>query len=296
MEQFFKRFPIINYNNIPVVDISKTVIVQDNVLNNPYLFSEISLAEGIRSDQLAEQVYNDPYFEWLIFLSNQIIDPYDEWYMDTDQFNDFMAQKYGDNFLAVQKIKYYTNNWYNGEPLTPSAFDALTPNLTKYFEPVYDGSNDVIQYVRTQVDWEISTNHMISFNYNGVPVPNTFIDDEICSITYVTNTGNSVGNGQICFVSNTQLNLQHLSGGYVVPNEFNSTVIYGTQSNTTMTANSANQIINIVDSLSPDEDVFYDPVTYFDYENEKNEQKKIINILSNNYSSQVATQFNKLLG
>lgn len=300
MEQFFAKFPTIIYNGLPVVDMSKTVVIDNNVLNNPFLFQEENLIEGIRSDQLARKFYGDPYFEWLIFMSNQMIDPYNQWYMDTSQFYDYIEQKYSDITLAQQKIKYYTNNWYNSANISVSGFDSLSRNLTKYYQPIYDAANNVMYYTRTPVDWEITTNRVMSFTFaeSIANVGNFYTNSEIVTITYDANTA---GSGQVTFCSNTILSLQHLSGSYLPNTQYIFDPIgfslVGAESNNVVTIAFEDQIeaITTADALAADEQVFFDPVTFYDFEDQKNENNKVINILSNTYSSQVAQSFNNLL-
>jgi hypothetical protein len=294
MTQFFSNFPIIEYNGQQVVDITKNIRMAPNALTNPFAFFPYTITESIRSDQLANLVYGDPYLEWMVFLSNQTIDPYGEWYMDENQFTLFIEQKYSSWDLAQNKIKYYINNWYNGETLSLAAFDSLSPVLTKYFQPQFNADNTVIQYVRTQIDWIISTNHLVQMTFtNNVPI---FMDDEIVNIQYDVGV---VGNGQVAFTSNTQLSIQHVIGNYLPNNNVinvSAFSIIGQQSGQTITISNTNQIsINTVDTLNPLEDVYYDAVSYYDYENNINEQNKTINLIGNNYVQEIVQEISTVL-
>jgi hypothetical protein len=73
---YFRRFPKINYNNQEVVNILTRVKILDTVKNNATIFLPYTVEEGERPDMVANFYYDDPKYDWLVLLSNQIIDPY----------------------------------------------------------------------------------------------------------------------------------------------------------------------------------------------------------------------------
>ena len=293
-DTYFNKFPLINYNGVPCVDITRRAVISNTTLLNPYIFTPITINNSIRSEQLSRQYYGDPYQEWVIFMTNQITDPYDSWYMDSTQFNDFILQKYGSLTLPQQTIMYYTNNWYdNVETITVSNFDALSTNLQKYYEPTFDGFGQINGYNRIQVDWTTTTNHLVSFNFaNTIP---TFIDNEIVAINY---TANNVGSGQVASFGNNYLNIQHVAGYYLPNGSINaaSFSIVGSQSNSTITVANANSVtITSFDALPDNEDIFYDAVTQWDYENNKNESNKVLQMLLPQFVPQVSADLQNVL-
>ena len=293
MQTFFSNFNTIKYNGVNVKDITQSIAITPDALVNPFTFNSYTISEGIRSDQVARQQYGDPNLEWLMFLSNQETDPY-QWYMDSDQFQDFVNQKYGDWLLAQSKIKYYVNNWYtNQNTLTVSGYYALPPNLTKYYQPVYDADLNPTEYVRSQSNWFVNTNHLVQLNFT-INVA-SFTLDEIINVQWDNGV---TGNGQVAFTSNNALYFQHVTGNYLPVNNFiNATAfsVVGQESNSTITISNTNQItVSYIDTLDPTEDVYYDPISYYDYENIINEQNKEIVLLSNNYVAQILSDIKSI--
>jgi hypothetical protein len=295
MDTYFSKFPTISYNNSTAIDITRRVAVSNNTLLNPYLFSPTTIDKGQRSDQLARQYYSDPYQEWALFLTNNIIDPYSSWYMSQNEFDDFIIQKYGSITLPQQKVKYYKNNWslYPGA-IDLSTYDSLDISLIKYYEPLFDGNGIIYAYVRTQKDWTINTNHLVSYIcQNTIP---TFVDDEIVNVVF---DANSSGNAQVVSCSNNILNIQHVIGYYQPPTGYinaNSFSITGTISGSVLTVNSSNSITyNSFNTLSNEEMVYYNPITYYSYEYDLNESNKIINIMQSNYVPTLSKNLAKAL-
>src|ERR1039458_2179807 len=94
-ETFFSKFPIITYANNQMRDISRRVVLGNNIRQNPLSFYPYDIAMEQRSDVVAYNYYGDSDVDWLIYLTNGIIDPYMGWYLNDDEFNDFIIQKYG---------------------------------------------------------------------------------------------------------------------------------------------------------------------------------------------------------
>jgi len=292
--RYFTNFPTITYQGTQALDITERVVFLNNALKNPYLFYPYDITDDERADQFCNRYYNDSYKSWILYLSNQITDPYHEWYMSQDVLADLINTKYqsvnancniSGYQLAQQKIKYYHNNWYQSENISVSEFDALPGTLINYWEPVYGYNNNVVEYKRKQEDQSIVTNKIISYS-----IANTgFIKDEICNIVF---DNNNLGQGQVASVSNNTLYVQHTSGTTVSAISNNVSYIYGQESQTNTYFYSANVIAN---NLLPEEEIYWAPVYYFDYENAKNESNKSIKVLDSAYSSNVANTLKSLL-
>ena len=133
-------------------------------------------------------------------------------------------------------------------------------------------------------------------------VANTsFISDEVVNIVW---NGNTSGEGQVLsvFPDNT-IFVQHVNGffqeSFSVPITANS-YIYGQEStvNSSFINNSLGAYIGstiIAQNLSPEEEIYWVPVTYYDYENELNENNKTIRVLDSRYTSDVVVNLTNLL-
>lgn len=110
---YFSRFPKINYNGEEVVNILARVKLKDSVRDNVTIFLPYTINESERPEDVAFLYYDDPYYSWLVLLSNSIIDPYYEWPLDTNNFQRFIVKKYGSLATAQGTVKHYkhlTNN------------------------------------------------------------------------------------------------------------------------------------------------------------------------------------------
>jgi hypothetical protein len=289
-EKYFDKFPTINYNGQTIVDITKRAVVLNSVYNNPNLYYLYNVNPGERPDNVAYNNYDDPYMSWILYLTNNITDPYYQWAMDTQSFNDFLTMKYGSIARAMNKVKYYRNNWAdNPDPISVQQFESLSATLQDYYEPNYGGNetnSSPLNYTRKQADWSVTTNSIAGYNVaNG----NGFILDEIVNVVFDTN---NVGQGQVNFANSSYISLQHLSGVTTTGTISVSSYLYGTESLVNTAFTSAVSIANTISSL---ESSYWSPVYYYDYENELNANTMNIKILKPAYTTEISQELNKLL-
>ncbi len=65
------------------------------ILGNPTAIYDYVIKDGERPDTIANAYYGDSNFVWLIFLANDVVDPYYDWPLTQQQFKDFIIEKYG---------------------------------------------------------------------------------------------------------------------------------------------------------------------------------------------------------
>jgi hypothetical protein len=274
-DKYFDKFPLITYSNNIVVDITKRVTLLDRVSKNPYIFYPFDLSGSERADQFSNRYYDDSYKSWILYLSNNITDPYYEWYLSNDELNNLIEKKYGSIVDAQQKIKYYRNDWENQDPISVSAYDSLSENRKKYWNPEYLNGNKIINYVRKEIDWSINTNKIISYGVSN----NNYVKNEICNIRL---QGNEIGKGQVVFSTNNYLYIQHVSGTFYTNEDVSlnqNSYIYGVESKANSVVTSISALAN---NLPEDEIVYWKPITYYEYEVEKNEFNKSIRVMDKN--------------
>jgi hypothetical protein len=283
-EKYFSKFPKITYSNNYVVDITRRVVLTNAVSTSAYAFYPYDITADERADQFSYRYYNDQYQSWLLYITNQITDPYYGWYLTDPQFNEFVELKYNSLTLAQQKVKYYKNNWENVENISVSEYNSLTDVNQSYWDPVYGNGYAISSYKRKQLDLSATTNKVISYTVSNT----SFTMDERCKIVY---NSSYIGYGQVAASANNKLYLQHVSGTFF-SSLSGTCYVYGTESgvNTVFTAVTA-----VSNNISEGELVYWTPVTYYDYEYSKNEYNKSIRVLDSKYAQQAADNLKDLL-
>lgn len=288
-DSYFSNFNTIKYGNNSVIDITERVVVTENTQKNPFIYYPVDISDGDRADNVAFNNYQDPYKSWIVYLNNDIIDPYYEWYMNQDQFIEFIKTKYGSYELSVNKIRYFINNWVDQPEISISTFNALTPEQQLYWEPNYNITK-IRSYSRVKQDWITTTNFILDLGITATS--GNFIPDEIVDISYQPGSN---GKAQVIQSNNTNLIVQHIFDDAFPHDSISigsNSFVYGTESFSNCIITSCNFVANNIDQSVY---VYWTPVNYYDYENEINEGNKTIKLIQPQYVSGFVSRTKGLL-
>jgi hypothetical protein len=282
MEKYFEKFPTVDYNGYTAKNIMLRTKILDKVYNNPKNFNFYELQGSSRPDNVAYNVYDDQYFSWLVYLSNNIVDPYYDWFFGEYEFDQYILKKYGSYDNAQGKVAYWSNNWYDDQN-TLSVFyynNTLADYAKKYYEPVF-GGNTILEYRRKEDDWIVNTNQIWELTVTADI--SLALDDKV---TIANSSSFNVANGQVLFANSSLIRIHQVFGS---PNVNTGTVTYGSN-----TANVTATTL-LARNIPLEEQSFWSPVTYYDVEDIKNAGKKLIKVVSPELSLQTALELQRAL-
>ena len=93
--RYFEQFPIIQYNQYNTRNIIAKVKLTDVLSEDYFSYANYSLKTFDTPWTVAHDYYGTVDRTWLVYMSNNIIDPYYEWYMDQENFEKYIIKKYG---------------------------------------------------------------------------------------------------------------------------------------------------------------------------------------------------------
>lgn len=99
---YFNNFPNIQYNNVTGKNIILKAAIINEVLNKATAFYPYIIKEGYRPDRVAEEEYGNPVLEWVVYFSNNIVDPYYQWPMNYDNLKAYLEKKYNKTVYELQ--------------------------------------------------------------------------------------------------------------------------------------------------------------------------------------------------
>ena len=279
MSGFFNYFPTFFYANTAAVNVIAKVLFDQSISKNLAVFYPYTLEEGERADQVAETYYEDPSYDWVIYLSNNIIDPYHDWHKDQDVFGRFIAQKYGSISAAQARTEYFRVNHEDDDRIiTTAAYDALGTGQKQYWVPQIGYNENVIGYERKELSHIVETNRIVTLSgsFSGIAA-----NDIIKQSGTVT--------GVVTFSNTSTVIIKHVQGTWA-----NSTPVYNVLTGSTVTAN-ITTVTPTQNSIPTDELSYWTAVTSYEAEEELNEQRKHIRVLGNSYLDLVERDMKELL-
>lgn len=92
---YFETLPKTTFLNQEITNLAVGVKLNRLVKENSYAMLNYILKDGDRPENIAHDYYGDTTYAWLVLLSNQILDPYYQWPLQTYDFEQFLIKKYG---------------------------------------------------------------------------------------------------------------------------------------------------------------------------------------------------------
>ena len=165
MSFYFRHFPFLQY------DISGSGDLQ--VAQNPFLrfrlveslkqkrwtFYDHVIGDGQRAEDIAVGYYGDETLDWVILITNNIVDPKYDWPLDSERFENYIIDKYGSVQIAMSEVS--TTNIHHYEWITrvqSRTFDGviIPEEVLIVDEDTYD--NLLISERRVVRNWEYEFN------------------------------------------------------------------------------------------------------------------------------------------
>lgn len=113
---YFKDFPKFIYDfkydgsdttkTSVVKDITRNVRVRKEILSNITLYDEYDIIDGETPEIIAEKIYGNPEYHWIIMLVNERYDYITDFPLEESALVKVMQDKYGSSLYSV---KYYVD-------------------------------------------------------------------------------------------------------------------------------------------------------------------------------------------
>jgi len=116
-QQYFNYVPNFEYvdrtpntnsvsNYIQVKNLFKRTKLREDIFQDLAYFTKYTIVGDDRPDNVAEKVYDDPNLDWLVLLSNNILNIETEWPLTQEGFEKYLTYKYGDN-QTIYSVRHY---------------------------------------------------------------------------------------------------------------------------------------------------------------------------------------------
>ena len=117
MSSYFSEVPNFEYvSRLPDAKISDYITVKnffkrgflrEDIFQNLTFFTKYQIQGSDRPDNVASQVYNDSTLDWLVLMSNNIVNIQNEWPLSNLDFDELMLEKYGSYDTLFNGIHHY---------------------------------------------------------------------------------------------------------------------------------------------------------------------------------------------
>tara|TARA_Y100000004_G_C8949382_1_gene427740 strand:- start:339 stop:1007 length:669 start_codon:yes stop_codon:yes gene_type:complete len=147
MASYFRQVPEFEYVNrssdgknigdyTVVKNLFRRAKIRSDILENLAYFTKYKIQGDDRPDNVAFKVYGDETFDWIVLLSNNILNIQTEWPLTNVAFNDFLIKKYGSIELTNNIHHYETRELKNdnGEIVVRKGLNVPKNFKIEYFD------------------------------------------------------------------------------------------------------------------------------------------------------------------
>ena len=104
-----------------VKNLFKRAKLADDIFSDMSYFTKYKIIGDERPDNIAQKIYGDATLDWLVLLSNNVINQTDEWPLPQQSFYNYLIDKY-ENESNLGQIHHYESEEYKfkGTTLVPA--------------------------------------------------------------------------------------------------------------------------------------------------------------------------------
>ena len=167
MKKYFRQVPDFDYvSRLPESKISDYVKVKNlfkkgklrnDIFQDVTVFTKYQISGDDRPDNVAYEVYNNPDLDWIILLSNNIVNIQTEWPMPQNDFDKLLLSRYKTYENLYSVIHHYettevTNS--QGVVIVPAGLYVASDYKTEYYDYYQDSLVTVQDAVKAVTNYE----------------------------------------------------------------------------------------------------------------------------------------------
>ena len=147
MSSYFQRVPDLNYvsrlpdakigDYIRVKNLFKKGKLREDIFQNLAFFEKYKIVGDDRPDNVAFEIYKDSSLDWIVLLSNNVLNIQSEWPLPQTDFDRFVLDKYGDYDTLYNGIHHYeTEEVKNSQGITivPAGLQVDSSYSVSYYD------------------------------------------------------------------------------------------------------------------------------------------------------------------
>ena len=119
-KNYFRNIPDFEYvnrtkdgqfisNYTQVKNFFKKGKIREDLFQDLTVFEKYNVKGDDRPDNVANEIYGDPNLDWVVLLSNNIVNIYNEWPLNQQAFENYVLDKYG-TVAKLDEIHHYESN------------------------------------------------------------------------------------------------------------------------------------------------------------------------------------------
>ena len=151
--------------------------INEDVFSNVVYFQKYSITEGLRPDQLADTLYGNPFYDWVILLVNNMVNAQYDWPLNNYEIYKVLENEYDDPYGTIHHYETYEIAQYPAGLHVDAQFYNSTHKINVDGTVVTKNGNEICRPV-TIAEWFTAENEKKREIYLLKPAYlQSFVDD-----------------------------------------------------------------------------------------------------------------------
>jgi hypothetical protein len=147
MPAYFRQLPELQYPSrdsdsrisdyVTLKNLFKRGAIREDIFSNLVFFTKYQIKGDDRPDNVAYELYNDETLDWLVLISNNIVNVQTEWPLGQESFYNYLLEKYNteDQFQSVHHYETVEVKNSEGQIIVPGGIIVPEDFTTSYYDP-----------------------------------------------------------------------------------------------------------------------------------------------------------------
>jgi len=167
MASYFRQVPDLQYvsrlpnsqsisDYITVKNLFKRGKLREDIFGNLQFFTKYKIIGNERPDNVAYKLYEDETLDWVVLLSNNILNVQTEWPLSQQGFDNFLLEKYG-SYDKIYAVHHYETNEIkntNGILIIPAGLQVPSNFTTTYYDTILERQVTQRNFTRAITNFE----------------------------------------------------------------------------------------------------------------------------------------------
>ena len=106
------KYPFSKQDAVVAKNFFRRYKLNDDVFSYATFFNKYSIVDGERPDILAKKLYNDPFYDWVILLTNNMVNSTYDWPMTNAELNKVLESEFDDPLGTITYYETYDIGHY----------------------------------------------------------------------------------------------------------------------------------------------------------------------------------------
>ena len=136
-------YPFSESDYITAKNFFRRYQVNPDLFDNAVFYNKYAVEEGDRIEDIARRFYGSPYYDWVLILTNNFINPLFSFPLDSETLRKTVEKKYGEDEAYSGIHHYETLNVINGDLVALKANLIVDHNFYSSPFTYWDGSQTI---------------------------------------------------------------------------------------------------------------------------------------------------------